>query len=242
MSSIDPTNNNDNSSTSSLDILRQFARRRANRPPAEQCDLCSAEIPPEHNHLLEVSNRSLACVCRPCAILFSDPSAGSGKYRLVPSRYLLMQDFHMTEEQWDNLAIPVNMVYMFHNTAAQRVMAFYPSPAGAMESLLSLEGWDELIRSNPILNDLEPDVEALLINRVRTLGGEHFQEHYIVPIDACYELVGLIRLHWKGLSGGQEVWKAIGDFFEGLRKKATPVGTVPSVLAKEEKANARPEL
>jgi hypothetical protein len=127
------------------------------------------------------------------------------------------------------------MVYMFHNSTAQRVMAFYPSPAGAMESLLSLEGWDELVRSNPILNELAPDVEALLINRVRNIGGERFQEHYIVPIDACYELVGLIRLHWKGLSGGQEVWKAIGDFFEGLRKKATPVG-------QEEKANARPEL
>ena len=141
----------------------------------------------------------------------------------------------MTDEQWDNLAIPVNMVYMFHNTTAHRVMAFYPSPAGAMESLLSLEGWDELVNSNPILNDLAPDVEALLINRVRSIGGEHFREHYIVPIDACYELVGLIRLHWKGLSGGQEVWKAIGDFFEGLRKKAIPV-------VQEEKTNARPEL
>ena len=130
----------------------------------------------------------------------------------------------MTDEQWDNLMIPVNMVYMFHNTLTKRVMAFYPSPAGAMESLLSLEGWDELVSNNPILNDLEPDVEALLINRVRNMGGEHYREHYIVPIDACYQLVGLIRLHWKGLSGGQEVWKAIEEFFAGLRKRATIVG------------------
>jgi len=224
MSSFELTNNLDDSSASPLDVLRQFARRRETRPPAEQCDLCSEEIPAEHQHLLEVSNRTLVCVCRPCSILFGDPGAGGGKYRLVPSRYLLLQDFHMTDEQWDNLMIPVNMVFMFRNTVAERVMAYYPSPAGAMESLLSLEGWDELVSSNPILNDLAPDVEALLINRVRGMGGEHYREHYIVPIDACYELVGLIRIHWKGLSGGQEVWKAIGDFFEGLRRKATPVG------------------
>jgi hypothetical protein len=224
MSSSELTNNQDGSSAAPLDILRQFARRREMRQPAEQCDLCSAEIPAEHTHLLEVSNRALVCVCRPCSILFSDPGPGGGKYRLVPSRYLRLQDFHMTDEQWDNLMIPVNMVYIFHNTTAKRVMAFYPSPAGAMESLLSLEGWDELVSNNPILNDLAPDVEALLINRVRGMDGQYYREHYIVPIDACYHLVGLIRLHWKGLSGGEEVWKAITEFFAGLRKRATPVG------------------
>jgi len=124
----------------------------------------------------------------------------------------------MTDEQWDDLMIPVNMVYIFCSKGdgerspseagvamragkANRIMAFYPSPAGAMESLLSLEGWDELVSSNPILNHLEPDVEALLINRVQNRGGDNYREHFIVPIDTCYELVGLIRLKWKGLSG-----------------------------------------
>jgi hypothetical protein len=166
----------------------------------------------------------------------------------VPSRYLLLSDFQMTDEQWDGLMIPVNMVYIFHSAIADRVMAFYPSPAGAMESMLSLEGWAELVSSNPILNDLEPDVEALLINRVQNKGDqESYREHYIVPIDACYELVGLIRLKWKGLSGGEEAWKAIAEFFAGLRKKATTVegayaGTqqiAPTPWRGE--ANARPE-
>jgi hypothetical protein len=134
----------------------------------------------------------------------------------------------MTDEQWDDLMIPVNMVYIFRNTLANRVVASYPSPAGAMESMLTLEGWDALVSSNPILNDLEPDVEALLINRVRNRDGENYREHYIVPIDACYELVGLIRLKWRGLSGGEEVWKAIAEFFAGLRMKATPVGGPPA--------------
>ncbi len=216
MSSSELTNNNQNERPAApFDILRQFASRREARPPAEQCELCSAEIPTNHRHLLELAKNTLVCVCRPCSILFGDPVAGGGKYRLVPSRYLLLPDFQMTDEQWEELTIPVNMVYIFHNTQADRVMAFYPSPAGAIESALSLQGWDALVNSNAILKDLVPDVEALLINRV-----ESYHEHYIVPIDTCYELVGLIRLKWKGLSGGEEVWKAIADFFASLRKRA----------------------
>ena len=224
MSSFEFANTNEDRSVTSLDVLRQFARRREMRPLAEQCELCSAEIPAQHRHLLDTSRRSVICACIPCSILFSDPGAGHGKYRLIPSRYLLLQDFQMTDEQWDDLMIPVNMVYIFHNTDAGRVMAFYPSPAGAMESTLTLEGWDALVSCNPILNELEPDVEALLINRVRSRDGEHYREHYIVPIDACYELVGLIRLKWKGLSGGEEAWKAIAEFFSGLRARAIPYG------------------
>jgi len=121
----------------------------------------------------------------------------------------------MSDDQWDELMIPVNMVYIFQSTSANRIMAFYPSPAGPMESLLGLENWESLIGNNPILNDLEPDVEALLINRVRGV-----REYYIVPIDACFKLVGLIRVYWKGLSGGEEIWKEIAGFFEGIRSKS----------------------
>src|SRR5579859_5181704 len=245
MSSSEFTNNQDDRSAAPtpLDVLRQFARKREMRPPMEQCELCSAEIGSSHRHLLELSKRTLTCVCRPCSILFGDPVAGGGKYRLVPARYLLLSDFHMTDEQWDDLMIPVNMVYIFLSSAggdhtpndaegatrvegATHAMAFYPSPAGAMESTLPLSGWDTLVSNNPILNGLQPNVEALLINRVQNRGGESYREHYIVPIDTCYELVGLIRLKWKGLSGGEEVWKAIAEYFTALRKKAIPVGEV----------------
>jgi len=62
-----------------------------------------------------------------------------------------------------------------------------------------------------VLADMEADGEALLVSRAR---GMH--EHWLVPIDDCYELVGLIRSRWKGLAGGEEVWEAIDRFFEDL--------------------------
>ena len=42
------------------------------------------------------------------------------------------------------------------------------------------------------------------------------REHWLVPIDDCYELVGLIRSRWRGFGGGEEVWAAIDRFFDDL--------------------------
>jgi hypothetical protein len=217
------SNDGQDRSSAPIGALRRFTQKREQaRAPVEHCELCSEMIPADHHHLLELSSHTMICACHACGVLFGDAGAGGGKYRLVPRRYLALPDFRMSDEQWDELMIPVNMVYIFHSTTANRVMAFYPSPAGAMESLLGLESWEALINSNPILNDLEPDVEALLINRVRDT-----REHYIVPIDACYRLVGLIRISWKGLSGGEEVWKTIAEFFADLRAKSQPVRGEP---------------
>jgi hypothetical protein len=44
-------------------------------------------------------------------------------------------------------------------------------------------------------------------------------EHWLVPIDDCYQLTGLIRTHWKGLSGGDEVQQHIDGFFDQLRSR-----------------------
>ncbi len=202
-----------------VSALRRFARKREpERAPVEHCELCSEVIPSDHRHLLELSSRALICACQACALLFSEEGSGAGKYKLVSRRYMSLLDFQMTDQQWDELMIPVNMAFIFRSSGSKHVMAFYPSPAGATESLLDLEGWETLTSSNPILHGLEPDVEALLIYRVKNA-----REHYVVPIDACYQLVGLIRLSWKGLSGGTETWEAIGDFFETIRAKSRPV-------------------
>jgi hypothetical protein len=200
------------STTARLPGLRGLIRERV---PAERCELCSAELSPHphHEHLFEPSTRQIRCSCTPCAILF--PPEAEKRYRRVSRRLLYLDGFEMTDLQWGSLAIPVNMAFLHTSTNTGGVRAFYPSPAGATESLLSLEGWDQLTADNPLLVTLEPEVETLLINRV---GGA--RDHYIAPIDRCFELVGLIRISWRGLSGGQEVWERIDTFFAELRSAA----------------------
>lgn len=177
--------------------------------------MCAEPLSGAHRHILDLVHGKLFCACQACALLFAPRGANESKYRLLPQRVLALPDFQMTDEQWNELMLPVNMVFLFNSSSSGRTMAFYPGPAGATESLLNLEHWNDLLRANPILNEMEADVEALLINRI-----EQTPRYYLVPIDLCYRLVGLLRSSWKGLSGGQEVWKAIAAFFAQVESQA----------------------
>lgn len=194
----------------SFAVLRRFVPQRA---AVERCEVCSAELPPEHEHLVDVSTRQLTCACQACAILFSGKA--NGKFRRVPRRIRYLADFELSDAQWESLLIPISMAFFFRSSVAGKVIALYPSPAGATESLLDFESWDEIRRDNPVLDEMEPDTEALLVNRMRGAA-----DYYLLPIDECYRLVGLIRTHWHGLSGGPEMWEAIGKFFAELKGKA----------------------
>jgi Family of unknown function (DUF5947) len=190
-----------------MQLARQAAVQREQE--LERCDLCGEPIPADHRHLLDLSSRELMCACQACRLLFERPAAGGMHYRLVPDRRLELEDFVMDDAAWARLRIPVEMAFFFWSSEAQRVQAYYPGPMGATESLLELGAWDDLVRDNPVLGTLEPDVEALLVNRARGA-----RVHLVVPIDDCYRLVGLIRTRWRGLSGGEQVWKAIDEFFK----------------------------
>ena len=191
--------------------LARLAREAAveREQELERCDLCGEPIPAQHRHLFDLSSRELLCACQACRILFERPAAGGAHYRLVPNRRIALADFVMDDAAWERLRIPVDMAFFFHSSEAERVQAYYPGPMGATESLLELGAWDELVRDNPVLATLEPDVEALLVNRARGA-----RMHFIVPIEDCYRLAGLIRTRWRGLSGGEDVWKAIDGFFK----------------------------
>ena len=195
---------------SALETLRRFVRRRV---PAERCELCSKGLGEIHPHLLQPANRQLVCACEPCAILFSDSQ--SSKYKRVPRETRYLSDFHMTDGQWESLMLPISMAFFFYSNPEQKIVALYPSPAGATESLLRLESWNEILENNPALKTMRPDVEALLVNRV---GSEH--QYFIAPIDECFKLVGLIRMKWRGLSGGSEVWQELYKFFDELKNRS----------------------
>jgi hypothetical protein len=200
-------------------VLRQFARRpRA----AERCELCSTEIASHHSHLFDPTARKLICSCDACSLLFSERT--DARFKRVPRRVRMLANFQLTDAQWDGLMVPINMAFFFHSSPENRVMAMYPSPAGATESLLSLEAWSEITAANPELKAMEPDVEALLVNRIGHTRGFTHAEYYLLPIDRCFKLVGLIRSQWRGFSGGTEVWQQIATFFTELRTGATVIG------------------
>jgi Family of unknown function (DUF5947) len=198
----------DNASRSALATLQQFVRKPRER--AEACELCAAALAPGHRHLLEVEKRRVACACDACAILFG--GLAQQRYRRIPCDVRVLRDFALDNQEWESLLIPINMAFFVHSSAAGRMVAQYPSPGGVMESTLDLEYWEQIAARNPILKELEPDVEALLVNRIATP-----PEYYRAPIDQCFRLVGILRTHWRGLSGGEEVWKEIGRFFKELQ-------------------------
>jgi hypothetical protein len=197
--------------------LRQIARAEANEREAvaERCDLCGEAIPDEHRHLLDLETRDVSCACRACSLLFDRPAAGGGHYRLIPDRSYRLEGFELDDLLWEELSIPVEMAFFFHGSREERVMAFYPSPMGPTESLLGLGAWATLEEANPVLGQMAPDTEALLVNRARGA-----RQYFIVPIDECYKLVGLIRTRWRGFTGGKEVWEEIGRFYADLERRS----------------------
>lgn len=197
-----------------LRLVRSVTEQeRAPREEVGQCGLCAAPVPPEHRHLLDVQERTILCACRACAILFEAEPTRRGHYRLTPDRHRRIEGFRLSEADWAELSIPVDLAFFFYSSAADRVVACYPGPAGVTESALPLTGWDRLVRENPVLQRLEPEVEGLLIDRA-----EGAREHWIVPLDACYRLAGMIRTRWRGLGGGPELRQEVARYFEELRR------------------------
>jgi hypothetical protein len=200
-----------------LATLRSFVRQRQ---PAERCELCGAGLGADHAHLLQPEGRQLVCACEPCAHLFL--GAGASGYKRVPRRIVRLANLVLTDQQWDALMIPIDLAFFFHSSPAGQVVAVYPSPAGPTESQLGLEHWHDIAAGHPRLEGLEPDVEALLVNRVRQRTPSE-PWYFIVPIDECYRLVGLVRANWRGLSGGTVVWDRIAEFFARLEARADVV-------------------
>jgi hypothetical protein len=197
-------------------VIKTLRRFRQPQTVQERCELCGAGLSFNHRHLLEISSGRIVCTCDPCSLRFQD--VVGGRFKLIPRDAWCVDQLSVPDVEWENLALPINLAFFFYSTAEKKMKALYPSPAGATESLLPLAAWNSLTERNPQLGTMQSDVEAFLVNRV----GAH-REYYVVPIDVCFELVGIVRTHWRGLSGGDSVWQQVETFFARLRADARPV-------------------
>jgi len=208
------------------DVSAVLARIRANRgspqPAGERCEMCAEAIADEHQHVVNVEGRQLMCVCRGCYLLFTDTHADL-RYRAVPDRYLAFTDFALDRRQWDALQIPVGLAFFFRNSALGRVVAFYPGPSGATESELDLAPWNDIRAADPRVDLLADDTEALLI-RVPGNDSDGADDDapscHLLPIDACYEFVGRLRMLWRGFDGGQDARTFVAEFFRALGERS----------------------
>jgi hypothetical protein len=200
-----------------LEVLRRVRRPARAPSPGERCDFCSSEIAADHRHLVDLDSRSILCSCVACALLFDRDEAPTGHFRAVPRDVHLVAEPSVTPAQWDALQIPVGIAFFLRSSLTGEVSAFYPGPAGATESLLPLGAFDDLAAGRPAVQGIRPDVEALLVHR-----GRESCEAFVVPIDRCYELVGLLRRAWRGFDGGAEAHRLIDGFFATLRSVARP--------------------
>ncbi len=208
-------------SGSPLASLMRVTQTRPAPIVGERCEMCAEPIADTHSHVVGLETRALMCTCRPCYLLFSDQDAHL-KYRSVPERYLSFPDLALDARAWDELQIPVGLAFLFRNSVLGRMIAFYPSPAGATESELPLDVWDRIVEHSPQLAVLRPDVEALLVRRSDGPDGSC----HLVPIDTCYELVGRLRMLWRGFDGGTEAHEAMDQFFARVEARSRPAPEV----------------
>ena len=172
-----------------LSVLARFRQPAMASAPGERCEMCAEPISSLHTHVVDVHDRTMVCTCRACYLLFTGRGAGGGRYRAVPERFRTVLDFELTPSQWDSLQIPVTVAFFFDNSALGTTAAFFPSPAGATECLLPLDTWSEVVRANPVIETIEPDVEAALIRTDPDDQGWG-AECFIVPIDSLLRIGG----------------------------------------------------
>lgn len=201
--------------------LRRFARQQVPLPPPapERCELCSEPLPAAHRHLLEIGAKQVRCACTACKLLFDHDAAGGGHYRLIPQRRTPLPGFHLDDVMWAGFGVPVDMAFFIRSGEDSSVTAQYPNPLGTVRTEVAPQAWQTVVDANPKLHELDSDVEALLVRRGKSRH-ESRHEYWLVAVDDCYRLAARVRATWAGMTGGDEVWREIDEFFTELRGPA----------------------
>lgn len=226
--------------------LRRFAQRAAAAPAAAgagqaagdqaeagqaaavpaRCEMCATPVRAEHDHVADLATASLLCACRACYLLFAGQS--ETRYRAVPDRYLTDPGRPMRAADLEQLDIPVGLAFFLRSSRDGELRGFYPGPAGVTQCELDLGRWDQLVADYPLLGAPATDVEAALVSRTTASDSDGSADYFLVPIDACYELAGRMRVSWRGFDGGTEARDAIAAFLARVRQRARPYDGQPA--------------
>jgi hypothetical protein len=204
--------------------LAALARYVRGPSAASDCELCTAPLDADHEHLVDLEERRILCICHPCSLLFRGSTRR--RYRAVPHDVRREVPFAALDA-WNELGIPVGVAFCFYSSSTARWTTILPGPAGATEAEVDEAHWEAVRSASPLARSLAPDVEALL---VRVLPNRPVLA-FAVPIDRCYALAGILRRTWKGFDGGEKARAEIDTFFAQLAGASRPIGVQPRVAS-----------
>jgi len=208
-------------------VARQAARDSDPGEREERCDLCADPLPPEHphRHLIQPATGTVSCACRACSVLFDHGATAASGFRLLPRGRRRLDGCHIDDTVWAGLGIPVALAFFTRSAQGGEITAAYPSPLGALRATVTPDDWQRVEECHPQLPGQVTDVLALLVNRANGAG-----EHWLVPLDDCYRLVGIIKsFHSMSVTGSGGFTVVAGGISEALI--ATALGLAIAIIA-----------
>ena len=185
----------------------------SNRRRASDASCVPGSIGEEHSHLVDVHAANCSARVRVLPPLPVDGRAEATSP--CPTGTLRSRIFRRSAAVGQP-SDPVSVAFFLLNSTLDRVAR--STPVRRVRRIrCSARHVGRIVAANPSLAGLEPDVEAFLVRADRNVGGA---ECFVVPIDVCYELVGRLRMLWRGFDGGREAHAALDEFFERVRTKA----------------------
>lgn len=148
--------------------------------PGERCEVCGAERRADHGHVADVDDRRLLCVCDACRLLLEGQEQGRLRAVSADAPRRVVADASVPD-WWDDLDLPVGLVFLLRTGSDGDLVAGYPGPAGVIESDRPVVGVPEALW--PV-----PDTEALVV----CCSGGRF-DAWLVPVTVAYAIAGRLR-------------------------------------------------